>query len=97
MYIIRTQHMFHFKIIQTFDQSTQVVFIIMRRDHIINGLYLLIFQILYHFIRMCPISTIIKKIFSSRLYKDRQSLAHINKMNSHIALPVCLRSNSISR
>ena len=62
MHIIRPQDMLHLKIIKTFDKTSQVILIIMRGDHIINCVYLLILKILYYLICMRTIPAVIKKI-----------------------------------
>ena len=97
MHIIRPQDMLHLKIIKTFDKTTQVILIIMRGDHIIDRIYLLILEILYYLICMRTISSVIEKILPCRLYKNRKSLTHINKMHRHISLSCSLHRSHTSR
>ena len=83
LHIIRADHIFYGKTVQTSYETSHMILIIMGGDHIVDGRNILFLQIRNHETGMSPVTAVIQKILSPRLYQDRKSLSHIQKMDSH--------------
>ena len=83
LHIIRTDHIFYGKTVQTSNKTGHMILVIMGGDHIIDGGNILFLQIRNHETGMSPVTAVIQKILTPRLDQDGKSLSNIQKMDSH--------------